>query len=231
MHEGEVVGYAKCINGLYVVKTEPNGSSNTNAKVSAVVKSLSDSRLWHQRFAHLGYDNLQKVQGMVSGMDGIRIEHPDEICNGCMMGRQEARISRVPVPRAKEYLEKVHIDLMGPLDQSFVGHRYIMSLKDDATGLIFCLPLKAKNKAYPRLVQWVTENKNQSGKRLKKLYYDNRKEFNTNPLDKYCKDRGIIQEFSAPYAHEQNGKAERNNRTILYSVRSILHAIGLPKSL
>ena len=93
-------------------------------------------------------------------MDGIRIEHPDEICNGCMMGRQEARISRVPVPRAKEYLEKVHIDLMGPLDQSFIGYRYIMSLKDDVIGLIFCLPLKAKNEVCLRLVQWVTENEN-----------------------------------------------------------------------
>ena len=64
----------------------------------------------------MGYNNLQKVQGIVSGIDGIRIEHPDEICNGCIMGRQEAKISRVPVPRAKEYLEKVYIDLMGPLD-------------------------------------------------------------------------------------------------------------------
>ena len=49
-------------------------------------------------------------------MDGIRIEHPDEICNSYIMGRQEVRISRVPVPRAKEYLDKVYIDLMGLLD-------------------------------------------------------------------------------------------------------------------
>ena len=45
MYEGEVVGYTKYINSLYIVKTEPNRSSNTNAKVSIVVKSLSDSRL------------------------------------------------------------------------------------------------------------------------------------------------------------------------------------------
>ena len=47
MYKGEVVGYAKCINGLYMVETEPKGSSNTNVKVNTVVKSLLDSRLWH----------------------------------------------------------------------------------------------------------------------------------------------------------------------------------------
>ena len=56
------------------------------------------------------------------------------------------------MPRAKEYLEKVYINLIGPLDQSFKGYRYIISLKDNAIGLIFCLPLKVKNKAYLRLV-------------------------------------------------------------------------------
>ena len=52
----------------------------------------------------------------MSGIDGIRIKHPDEIYNGYIMGRQEVRISRVPVPRAKEYLEKVYINLIGLLD-------------------------------------------------------------------------------------------------------------------
>ena len=47
MHKGEVVGYAKYINSLYIVKTELKGSSNTNVKVNIVVKSLLDSRLWH----------------------------------------------------------------------------------------------------------------------------------------------------------------------------------------
>ena len=49
-------------------------------------------------------------------MDSIRIEHPDEIYNSYIMGRQEVRISRVLVPRAKEYLEKVYINLIGLLD-------------------------------------------------------------------------------------------------------------------
>ena len=59
---------------------------------------------------------------MVSGIDSIRIKYPDEIYNGYIIGRQEVRISRVLVPRAKEYLEKVYINLMGPLDQLFIGY-------------------------------------------------------------------------------------------------------------
>lgn len=42
---------------------------------------------------------------------------------------------------------------------------------------------------------------------------------------------GIQREYMAPYTPEQNGKAERDNRTIIERARTTLHAKGLPESL
>ena len=73
---------------------------------------------------------------MVLDIDSICIKYPDKIYNGYIIGRQEVKISRVLVPRAKEYLEKVYINLIGLLDQLFIGYRYIISLKNNTIGLI-----------------------------------------------------------------------------------------------
>lgn len=47
----------------------------------------------------------------------------------------------------------------------------------------------------------------------------------------YSKSRGIRMETTAPYTPEQNGKAERENRTIVKSARTMIHAKSLPKFL
>ena len=44
----------------------------------------------------------------------------------------------------------------------------------------------------------------------------------------YCLANGIHQEFRAPYCPQQNGVIERDNRTFVEAVRSMLHYSGLP---
>jgi transposase InsO family protein len=45
------------------------------------------------------------------------------------------------------------------------------------------------------------------------------------------KKHGITHQITMPYTPEQNGAAEQENRTIVESARSMLHASGLPKEL
>jgi hypothetical protein len=48
-------------------------------------------------------------------------------------------------------------------------------------------------------------------------------------LDKWLKTKGIVHQTSAPYTPQQNGLAERINRTLLERVRAILLASQLPR--
>jgi transposase InsO family protein len=51
------------------------------------------------------------------------------------------------------------------------------------------------------------------------------------PLEKYLKQKGIKHETTAPNSPDQNGVAERLNRTIMERSKAILADTGLPKTL
>eukprot|EP00253_Pinus_taeda_P033605 PITA_33605 len=47
---------------------------------------------------------------------------------------------------------------------------------------------------------------------------------------KFCKSHGIIQQFTVPHTPQQNGVAERKNRTLVECARSMLQGKGLSNS-
>ena len=53
----------------------------------------------------------------------------------------------------------------------------------------------------------------------KKLRQDNAKEFLSEQFKTYCLDAGILQEKTIPETPQQNGLAERCNRTLLEMAR------------
>ena len=70
-----------------------------------------------------------------------------------------------------------------------------------------------------------------AGHVTKVLLSDGCKEFNYEAVRKVLEEHGITHRLSMPYTPEQNGAAEQENRTIVESARSMLHASGLPKEL
>ena len=63
----------------------------------------------------------------------------------------------------------------------------------------------------------------------KKLRQDNAKEFLSKQFKTYCLDAGILPEKTIPETPQQNGLAERCNRTPLEMARCLLIYPGLPK--
>ena len=73
---------------------------------------------------------------------------------------------------------------------------------------------------------------NETGNYMLTLRTDNgRGEYVNNENDAWFKEKEIRHETSAPYTPEQNGTAERTNRTLLDIVRCMLISSGLPSSL
>ena len=60
---------------------------------------------------------------------------------------------------------------------------------------------------------------------------DNGGEYKNAKMYKYLADRGIIMKYTGPRTPQQNGKAERANRTIFECARTMLRAKDLPKNL
>lgn len=70
---------------------------------------------------------------------------------------------------------------------------------------------------------------NSSGNKLKALRTDNGGEYVSKQFEAYLKQEGIRHELTIPKTPEQNGIAERLNRTLVESARSMLLHAKLPK--
>jgi len=53
-------------------------------------------------------------------------------------------------------------------------------------------------------------------------------EYESNELNDFCGEVGIKRETTVAYTPEQNGVAEKKNRTIIEATRAMLHDQGLP---
>jgi transposase InsO family protein len=61
------------------------------------------------------------------------------------------------------------------------------------------------------------------------LRVDNNKEFCRNAFEEFCKKCCIERKKTTPYTPQQNGVAERMNKTLLEKERCILSGVGLGK--
>ena len=66
---------------------------------------------------------------------------------------------------------------------------------------------------------------------MKCLRSDNGGEYTSNEFKSYCSEKGIRHEKTVPCTPQQNGVAERMNRTIVEKIRCMLRMANLPKSL
>jgi len=67
------------------------------------------------------------------------------------------------------------------------------------------------------------------GRNLKCIHTDNGGEY-LGPFDKYCAEQGIKHEKTVPKTPQENGIAERMNRTIVERIRCMLRHSKLSKS-
>nr|GEU64283.1 putative ribonuclease H-like domain-containing protein [Tanacetum cinerariifolium] len=118
---------------------------------------------------------------------------------------------------------------------------YYVNLKNivpsgDLTCLFEKATLDESNLWHRRLgyINFKTMNKlvkgieNQLSLKVKVIRSDNGTELKNNDLNQFCGMKGIKREFSAPRTPQQNGIAERKNKTLIKAVRTMLADSLLP---
>ena len=79
-------------------------------------------------------------------------------------------------------------------------------------------------------MEWKALVEKSSGKKLKTLRSDNGGEYTSKKFEDYLKSEGIRHERTIPKTPQQNGVAERLNRTLVESSRSMLLDAALPQT-
>lgn len=233
------------VGGLYILDTEsPKHSTDT-----ALVASLG---LWHQRLAHVSSAGIKSMadRGVVQGVNFSSTDTKD--CIGCIVGKGH----RTPIPkaspsRASQILELVHSDVLGPIEVPSVGgSRYVITFIDDHSNWTTVYTMHRKSESLDRFKKFKVDAERHTNKVLQKLHVhefrngtddnvddvklkilrsDNGGEYLSNEFKTFLNEHGIKHELTVAYTPQQNGVAERMNRTLLDLVRSMLHHKGIEK--
>ena len=105
---------------------------------------------------------------------------------------------------------------------SITKARYLATFIDDHSKLSHVVPLKQKSEVAGAVKATIRMLENQSGKRLKAVRTNNGTEYVNSELEAYFSSKGVLHNTTAPYTPEQNGVAERFNRTLMERVRAML---------
>lgn len=223
-----IIEGSKLKNGLYTVDVNV-------ALETLLADAQSEAVKWHKMMAHLSYKNLKLLSTMSVGMpekvkkqcDNVR--HVCEVCQEAKLTRSSFNSQRT---RAERPLQIVHTDVCGPISPvTHDGKAYFMTCIDDYTH--FCHTYLMKNKwEVPQLIkEFVTEAEVHFNSKVSKIRCDNGGEYVGHTFKKWCKDKGVILDYTIPHTPQHNGTAERFNRTLVEKTRSLLYDSSLSKEM
>ncbi|KAK9073378.1 hypothetical protein SSX86_007702 [Deinandra increscens subsp. villosa] len=153
-----------------------------------------------------------------------------EHCVSCLKGKQH-KTSFKPKTESSitQPLELLHMDLFGPTRVRSLGKRsYCFVIIDDFTRYTWVFFLKTKDETTELLKRLIVSLENQAKLKVKTIRSDNGTKFKNHVLNSFCEEKGILRQFSAPRTPQQNGVAERRNRTLIEAAREMLADSKLP---
>ncbi|KAM1111108.1 hypothetical protein ACFX13_010490 [Malus domestica] len=191
---------------------------------------IEDSWTWHRRFGHLNFASMKKMQQkeMVLGLPALT--EMEDVCEGCVSGKHHREsFDKGKVWRASYPLELVHTDLCGPMqNESIGGNRYFITFIDDFSRMCWVYFLRNKSDTFNVFKKFKAFVELQSGFSLKKLRSDRGGEYTSHEFLDYCTSMGMERQLTIAYSPQQNGVAERRNRTICEMARSMMTEKGVP---
>ena len=109
------------------------------------------------------------------------------------------------------------------------GSRYFVSFIDDHTRQTWIYLIEKKSEAFDYFQNPKNLVERETGRKIKCLRSGDGKEYFSGQFNSYLQQMGIWREFSCRYMPEQNGVAERKNRSVVETARAMLEEKSLRK--
>ncbi|CAL8097191.1 unnamed protein product [Prunus armeniaca] len=169
------------------------------------------SWVWHRRYGHLNYINLMLLQE-----------------------KEMVKVHREPFDkekawRASQALELIHYDICGPMQiTTFGGNRFFLTFIDDHTRICWVLFMQHKSHVFNIFKRFKSMVELQSDYQIKKFRSDRGEEYTSLEFSKLCEDMGLERQLTPAYSPQQNGVAERKNRTVIEVARTMMFEKKIP---
>uniref|UniRef100_A0A1Y1LCN3 Endonuclease n=1 Tax=Photinus pyralis TaxID=7054 RepID=A0A1Y1LCN3_PHOPY len=183
---------------------------------------------WHERLAH---QNIPLVKQILN-KHGVQYttENCNKICEACVKGKQHKMPFSRSETKTTEVCELVHMDLCGPMENSSIGGaKYFLLIKDDYSHYRTVYYLKNKYETIEKLEHFLKYAEVDTGKKVKVLRSDNGTEFVNRDVKALLERYSVKHQTTVSYTPEQNGKIEREMRTVVEAARTLLQAKGMEK--
>ncbi|CAI7894711.1 unnamed protein product [Closterium sp. NIES-54] len=231
---GKVLGRARYTGRVLCTDLRPCPMQSQSTEVVAlrtvvsVTKSTPD-RL-HARLAHVSIDTIKisAKHDVATGLDINPSIGADPPCVSCVGGKLARHTFPTKGSDAAEALAVVHIDLCGPFRVAAKdGSVYFLLLKDRHTQFVWVMPIARKSDVLREFKKWLVLVERQTKKSVLMLRSDRGGEFLGKEFTEFVDGKGIVHDLTCPYTPQQNSMAEREMRTTIESVRTMLLHMGV----
>ena len=178
--------------------------------------------LWHKRFGHIAISTLSAMTKSENILGMPQLKNTNIFCEPCILAKQAAASHSKHMTRTTGILQLLHIDVGFFDTPNCDGYKCYLVVVDDYSRYVVVYQMYVKAQAYDIITQYINWAQTQRGVRVQRIRSDNAPEFNSHKLTEFYKLHGIQREFTAPYSPEQNGVAERMNRTLKEGTRALL---------
>ena len=121
------------------------------------------------------------------------------------------------------------MDLFGPVNVLSINRSsYCLVVIDDFSRFTRVFFLSNKTGIADLIKKFMVMIKKQANNQVKALRTDNGTELKNSILDHFCAEKGIVHQYSSAHTPQQNGVAERRNRTLKDVARTMLCDSKLP---
>jgi transposase InsO family protein len=217
-----------------------NGSSSTN--VSSKRKRCDDAtsaKLWHYSLGHISRGRIERLikDYILSPLDFSN----SDCCIDCIKRKYAKEVKKGEAKRSAGVLEIIHTDICGPFPVKSVNDfDSFIIFTDDFSRYGYIYSIQERSEVLDKFKVFKAEVKNQHNIKIKIVRSDRGGEYYgrhtpygqvPGPFARFLQKNGIVAQYSMSGDPQQNGVAERRNRTLMNMVRSMLSYTTLPISL
>jgi hypothetical protein len=219
----KLIATATKIGGLYklnCIKTKMVSQANS--------MSMEEAMLHHQRCGHMGLPATKefiKHGHMKHGSDNFGI------CKDCEMGKSTRSSFKESASVTNAVGDIIVSDVKSYPCPTWDGFKYFISFMDVFSGYSQIVLLKHKSESLDAFKRFLEMFKGKFNRAIKTFRSDNGGEYVGNEFQAYLSLNGIEHETTIPYSPQQNGIAERLNRTIDTKVMTMKHASNAPNKM
>jgi transposase InsO family protein len=177
---------------------------------------------------YLHHKALPLLRRMVTGLPDFSLDHQG-VCRGCALGKNVKATFPSSETRSKGIFDLIHSDVGKPMSVTSVkGASYYVTFIGDFSNKTWIYFMKTKDEVFIHFREFKAQVENMAGRKIKVRKTDNGGEYTSSEYIDFCKEAGIKREKTVPYNPQQNGVADRKNRSIVTAAKAMIHDQSLP---